>query len=287
MPDARALSIDTEDHVTLSGEDAGEGPAIVLLHGLTATRRYVLMGSRALQRAGYRVIAYDARGHGRSTPAQGPSDYGYERLVADLRAVLDAGGVQRTLIAGVSMGAHTAVRFALEAPERVAALAIITPAFDPTTRREGVDLSRWDALARGLREGGVEGFVRASQLQRLPESLRAIVETALRQRIAAHEHPAAVADALEGVPRSRPFAGLEQLATIAAPAVVVASRDEVDPLHPLIVGERYASTIPHAELLVEEGGSPARPPLAWQGGQVSRAVADLAARAGYVPVATA
>ena len=44
------------------------GPAVVLLHGLTATRRYVVMGSRTLERSGRRVIAYDARGHGRSTP---------------------------------------------------------------------------------------------------------------------------------------------------------------------------------------------------------------------------
>ena len=54
--------------VTLSGEESGSGPPIVLLHGLTATRRYVVMGSRALERSGHRVIGYDARGHGRSTP---------------------------------------------------------------------------------------------------------------------------------------------------------------------------------------------------------------------------
>ncbi|MEA2404178.1 MAG: hypothetical protein QOE08_825, partial [Thermoleophilaceae bacterium] len=40
--------------VTLSGEELGDGPPVVLLHGLTATRRYVTMGSKALPRAGYR-----------------------------------------------------------------------------------------------------------------------------------------------------------------------------------------------------------------------------------------
>jgi pimeloyl-ACP methyl ester carboxylesterase len=62
--------------VVLSGEHAGEGPAVVLLHGLTATRRYVVMGSRLLERSGYRTIAYDARGHGRSTPAPERTRYG-------------------------------------------------------------------------------------------------------------------------------------------------------------------------------------------------------------------
>ena len=55
--------------VELSGDETGEGVPVVLLHGLTATRRYVVMGSRALERSGHRVIAYDARGHGRSSPA--------------------------------------------------------------------------------------------------------------------------------------------------------------------------------------------------------------------------
>ena len=76
--------------VTLAGEEAGEGPAVVLLHGLTATRRYVVMGSKALERGGHRVIAYDARGHGASSPAPAPDAYGYELLAADLEAVLDA-----------------------------------------------------------------------------------------------------------------------------------------------------------------------------------------------------
>ena len=57
---------------TLAGEEAGEGIPVVLLHGLTATRRYVVMGSRALERGGHRVVAYDARGHGRSSPAGEP-----------------------------------------------------------------------------------------------------------------------------------------------------------------------------------------------------------------------
>jgi pimeloyl-ACP methyl ester carboxylesterase len=280
MPDSLALSIVTDDGVTLAGEESGAGPAVVLLHGVTATRRYVVMGSRTLERSGHRVIAYDARGHGRSEPAPTPDAYGYELLAADLRAVLDAAGVERALLAGASMGAHTAVRFALEHPERVAGLGIITPAFDPSASRDAADLAGWDALARGLREGGIEGFVRAYDLDKVPESLRATIETVLRQRLAGHAHLDAVADALEVVPRSRPFERIEQLTDIHVPTVVVASRDEADPGHPLAVGETYARTIPGALLVVEEarvGGRPIPSPIAWQGGQLSRVLAELAA----------
>jgi pimeloyl-ACP methyl ester carboxylesterase len=275
MPDASTLSVTTSDGVGLSGEEAGQGSAIVLLHGLTATRRYVVMGSRALERAGHRVIAYDARGHGRSEPAADPRAYGYQRLAADLGAVLDQADVERALLAGASMGAHTALRFALEHPDRVAGLVLITPAYDPASHGGEAELRAWDALAKGLREGGVEGFVAAYDLRAIPEAMRATVETVLRQRLAAHEHPLAVADALEAVPRSRPFERLEELTAIAAPTVVVASRDQLDPGHPLAVGEAYARAIPGAELVVEEAQEPPRSPIAWQGGQLSKVIAEL------------
>ena len=66
------------DGVTLDGEEAGEGAPVVLLHGLTATRRYVVMGSKALERAGHRVVLYDARAHGRSS---GADEYTYAHQV--------------------------------------------------------------------------------------------------------------------------------------------------------------------------------------------------------------
>jgi pimeloyl-ACP methyl ester carboxylesterase len=279
--DASPLSVDAGG-VQLSGEETGEGNAVVLLHGLTATRRYVVMGSRALERAGHRVLSYDARGHGRSDAALG-RDYGYQRLAADLLAVLEEACIERALLAGASMGAHTAVRFALEHPERVAALALITPAYEPAAEsaRAEQELAHWDALARGLREGGVDGFVAAYELAAVPAAWRQTIETVLRQRLAAHQHPDAVADALEVIPRSRPFEDMTELAQLALPTLVVASRDEADPEHPLAVGESYARAIAGATLTVEDAGTPPRSPIAWQGGQLSKLLIELAARADY------
>lgn len=277
MPEPRSLRVGGEGGVALYGEDAGEGVPVILLHGLTATRRYVVMGSRSLERSGHRVIAYDARGHGRSSPAPERA-YDYACLASDLEAVMDAQGVARAVLAGVSMGAHTILRFALAHPERAAALAIITPGYDPEGGRGEGELAVWDVLARALRERGIDGFVAAYELERLPERLRAGAATALRQRLDAHEHLEAVADALEVVPRSRPFEELSQLAQIAVPSAVIASRDEADPGHPLALAERYAAAIPRAELLVEPHG---HSPLAWQGGRVSRVIAALAARSGH------
>jgi pimeloyl-ACP methyl ester carboxylesterase len=243
---------------------------VVLLHGLTATRRYVVHGSRALERGGHRVIAYDARGHGESDPGDG---YAYPQLAADLLGVLDARGVERATLAGASMGAHTIVRLALDHPERVAALVLITPAFLPG-RDPG--LERWDRLSEGLRHGGVEGFVAAYGEPPVPPQWRETVLRILHQRLARHEHPEAVADALREVPRSEPFAAVEDLAAIAAPTVVVADRDEADPEHPLEVGEAYAAAVPGARLVIEE---PGESPIAWQGGRLSQVIAEAAAQA--------
>jgi len=276
-PGATELHIKTDDRVELAGEQAGSGSPVVLLHGLTATRRYVVMGSRLLERSGRRVIAYDARGHGHSAPAGDADSYGYERLARDLLAVMDSLDIERATLAGASMGAQTIIRFALEHPERVAALGLITPAYDPGTHMIGGEdeFAAWDALARGLRLDGVEGFLAAYDFTPVPDAWRATVEKVVQQRLSAHDHPEAVADALAVVPRSRPFERFEELAAIEAPTVVIASRDEADPGHPLEVGERYAQTIPGASLLVEE---PGQSPLAWQGGRVSRALLELDGR---------
>ena len=158
------------DGVTLAGDDTGEGPPVVLLHGLTATRRYVVMGSTALQRSGHRVIAYDARGHGRSSPAPDPGEYGYDDLGRDLEAVLDELEIERAVLAGASMGAHTLLWLALRHPERVGGMVVITPAYESGENDDPQRLARWDALSDGLRSGGVDGFLAAYDDRRDPRA---------------------------------------------------------------------------------------------------------------------
>ncbi|MDQ6606778.1 MAG: alpha/beta hydrolase [Actinomycetota bacterium] len=262
--------------VRLSAESAGEGFPVVLLHGLTATRRYVVMGSKALQRGGHRVTAYDARAHGRSSPAPSPDAYTYGELAEDLEAVLDQLEIERAVLAGASMGAHTVLSFALRAPDRVAGLVLITPAYDGEGVENPQRLQRWDALAEGLRSDGVDGFMAAYGEPRVGANWQSTVLKVVRQRLSAHEHPEALAEALRAVPRSRPFADVAALSAIAAPTAVVASNDDADPEHPQAVGEAYAQIIPGARLITDPAGSS---PIAWQGSQLSRVIAEIAEQA--------
>ena len=271
-----AFSLDTPTGVRLAGERAGNGVPVILLHGLTATRRYVLMGSRYLARAGAELIGYDARGHGASGPAPSATAYEYDDLVLDLEAVVDAVGGP-VVLAGNSMGAATAAAYALRHPEQVSALVQVTPGFAGTGRDEE-DMGDWDALADGLERGGVEGFMAAYVPPKEPKFREAALKFT-RQRLERHEHPDAVAHALRVVPRSLAFDGLPALRALDMPALVVGSRDESDPGHPLQLAEAYADNLPNARLLVEDAG---RSPIAWQGAQLSRAIESFLNEAGLL-----
>jgi pimeloyl-ACP methyl ester carboxylesterase len=261
---------------TLRGEATGKGPPVVLCHGITATRRYVLHGSNALPRAGHRVVTYDARGHGESGPAPAGEGYGYPQLIDDLERVAEEQvGGERFLLGGHSMGAHTAVGYALRHPERLAGLVVIGPTYLGEVKPASLDY--WDGLAAALESGGVDGFVAYIDAeQEIDPRWRDSVLRFTRERLLAQEHPEALAQALREVPRSRPFGSLEELRALEVPTLVVASNDDADPGHPYAAAAAYAEALPSAQLVSEE---PGQSPLAWQGGRLSRALAAFYAEA--------
>jgi pimeloyl-ACP methyl ester carboxylesterase len=259
----------------IAGEEVGSGAPVVLLHGLTATRRFVLHGSVKLARRGFKLVLYDARGHGDSDPAPAGEGYGYPALVTDLRRVLEERcRGEAPVLAGHSMGAHTAIALALERSVELAGLVLICPASlgEPLPDEAA---GEWDQLAEGMERGGVEGFLEAYDQGLDPEWRQTLVRIA-RERLGRHRHPEAVAAALREVPRSLPFDGLAELEFVDVPTLVVASRDEADPGHPYAIAEAWSERIPGAELVSEE---PGQSPLAWQGGRLSRAIADFLGRA--------
>ncbi|HEX9966844.1 MAG TPA: alpha/beta hydrolase, partial [Solirubrobacterales bacterium] len=105
-------------------------------------------------------------------------------------------------------------------------------------------------------------------------SWRETVMRFTRERMLLHRHLDALSVALREVPRSRPFGALGDLAAIEVPALVVASHDGPDPGHPRAVAEDYAEAMPAARLIGEAEGES---PLAWQGGKLSRTIAEFCA----------
>jgi pimeloyl-ACP methyl ester carboxylesterase len=268
------------DSVRLAVYESGapDGPPLVCMHGATNTHDYVLMRNRILPRAGYRVISYDARGHGRSSPPA-DRDYTHQALLTDLEAVMDALEIDAVVFIGVSMGCHAALSYAMRYPERVAGIVGITPAYDPEHSFRPDVLARSDALAAGLRAGGPAGFVEAyGHPVDMPHEQFDVVMDLVHKRMHLHADYAAVADAIEVMSRSRPYRRIEDIAVVQQPVLVIGARDQYDTDHPLAIAEAHAACLPNARMVVEP---PGRFPIAWSGGRLSRLIRDFLREAGW------
>lgn len=104
-----------------------EGEPVLLIHGFASTHHvnWVAPGwVKTLGDAGYRVVALDNRGHGRSQKSYDPADYTPGLMAADAAALLDHLGIGRAHVFGYSMGARISAFLALARPEKVATLIL-------------------------------------------------------------------------------------------------------------------------------------------------------------------
>jgi pimeloyl-ACP methyl ester carboxylesterase len=104
----------------------GEGPDILLIHGLGATKASLFDAAAALAADGYRVHALDLPGFGGSSKR--PAQYGARSFARVVVGLMDALGIERAHIVGNSMGGRVAIEVGLAYPERVGALALLCPA---------------------------------------------------------------------------------------------------------------------------------------------------------------
>eukprot|EP01031_Cornospumella_fuschlensis_P012966 gene12966-15847_t len=107
--DAVMKFIETKDSTKLYYKDWGSGRPVILIHGWPLSSDSWDDQALALANAGYRTIAYDRRGFGRS--GQPWSGYDYDTLADDLAAVIEHTGVQDAMVAGFSMGGGEVARY--------------------------------------------------------------------------------------------------------------------------------------------------------------------------------
>lgn len=122
FPAGDDLVVVTDDGAILRGTIAGEGPPVVLAHGWTEDRTVWAPVARRLVSAGRTVIAWDQRGHGRSTA--GAEGWDVHRLGRDLAAVLAEVDARGAVVAGHSMGGMTAMAWASDDPAAAAERAV-------------------------------------------------------------------------------------------------------------------------------------------------------------------
>lgn len=107
--------------------EEGAGEPVLMIHGFSSSHHvnWVAPGwFKTLTQAGYRAIALDNRGHGRSTKSYDEADYDPRLMAEDAVALLDHLGIARAHIFGYSMGARISAFLALAHPDRVATLIL-------------------------------------------------------------------------------------------------------------------------------------------------------------------
>jgi 3-oxoadipate enol-lactonase len=135
--------------------DGDRGPWVMLSHGLATDMTMWDELAEALKDR-YRVLRYDARGHGASTAPAG--DYTLDMLVADAVGILDAAGVDRTHFVGLSMGGMVGLGMLINHPKRVKSAVIADSRH--TTQPEFTEA--WLARAAAVRKGGIEAIVEST-----------------------------------------------------------------------------------------------------------------------------
>ena len=225
----------------------GHGPPILWAHGLTGTHRSGIRQFSYLADR-FQIIVFDQRGHWRSTPITDPALYDAERMAADIGAVMDAFGIERAIVGGESMGAATALLFALAHPERVEALLLSTPAFGDAPHPEQANIkgqgersSEW-ALNTIL-------TVSAAQQRDLGWPEAAIEYLADVRRL--HD-PASMVTALQTVSDWVLFPDFRRSPLFQRPTMLTARPN--DPIHPAILAERMAGAFPNARLVTRRPG---------------------------------
>lgn len=142
--------------LTMHVQQAGEGPDVVLIHGVTGDLSiwFLCKAMTDLART-HRVTAFDLRGHGYSEVT--PAGYTSADLATDTLALMDLIGAPRARLVGHSFGGVVAMHAAVLAPERVEAIVLSDPYFPALRHLE--DLSRWghwEAFHQEAADAGVD-----------------------------------------------------------------------------------------------------------------------------------
>jgi len=186
---------------------SGRGRPVILSHGYGATRR-MWDGQHAAMGDRYRLITWDMRGHGQTETPDDPAQYSTELTVADTRALLQALGVNRAVVGGLSLGGYVSLAFYLAHPEMVEALIICDsgPGYRNADARTTWN-TRAHQRAADLEARGLDAFGGRSR--------------EVREAMGHHRSAQGLAHAARGMLAQRDSRVIDGLAAIRVPTLVV------------------------------------------------------------------
>jgi pimeloyl-ACP methyl ester carboxylesterase len=225
--------------------EKGEGFAFIFQHGLGGDRRQPL--ELYAYQKGIRLLAMDARGHGKTQPLGSPDRLRFDVLADDVAALLDHLSIETCVAGGISMGAGVALNLALRHPQRVAGLILVRPAWlaqpSPPNLHCMVEVGQW------IRDYGVvqgrAGFLASPLYARMAQEAPYTAESLLAQ----FDEPRA-ADAwprLLHMPADTPNRDPGEWRRVNAPAVVIGNHHDFT--HPYPYAVSLAAGLPEAKLV--------------------------------------
>jgi pimeloyl-ACP methyl ester carboxylesterase len=239
------------DGTRLAWDSDGEGPAVLLLHGIGSSRRKWGPHVAQLVAAGYRVVRVDLRGFGDSeTP---PGKYVMDDFVGDMVALVEGVGLDRFHLVGHSLGGMIAQRYLIDRPERVRSVSLVS-----TTSHNGRRASAIARLMVTLAEHGFDAVLRDGRVRAEAEAI--VLEafpagTPLSMLGRGMEQPSAsLANAWRAC---IDFSAKDRLGEVRCPALVVHGTNDM--LIPLRAGELVAQAIPGATWIAMNGAGHSLP----------------------------
>jgi pimeloyl-ACP methyl ester carboxylesterase len=223
--------------------DVGRGTPIFFQHGLggDVEQPFGLFAPPP----GFRLIAFDARGHGETRPLGDPKKIAMATTADDLIALMDHLGLPGAIVGGISMGAAVALNAALRHPGRVLGLILSRPAWLDRPLPENTRVFPHIAQLI-LKHGAREGLARFRQSPDYLDMLRESPDCA-RSLVLQFEHPRAeeCVARLERIPHDAPAHDRNEWRGIRVPTLVLGNRQ--DPIHPWEFAEVLTRTIQGAE----------------------------------------
>lgn len=222
------------------GEGRPGAPSVLLSSGLGGSAGFWKPQIPALVEAGWRVVAYDQRGTGRS-PGELPAGYRIDHMAQDVAEVMDATGTECCHLVGHALGGLVGLQLALDAPARVASLVLVNAWSRPNPHSARC----FDARLALLGACGPRAYVEAQPIFLYPADWAAAHADEVQAEVDhafAHFPPEATMRAR--IAALRAFDVDARLGEIAAPTLVACAQDDV--LVPWTMSLRLAERLPQA-----------------------------------------
>jgi pimeloyl-ACP methyl ester carboxylesterase len=235
MPTARV------DGIGLFYEEVGTGVPLVFVHEFAGDYQSWHLQVRFFARR-YRTIAYNARGYPPSEVPKDPAAYSQERAAEDIRGLLDALGIRKAHICGLSMGGYATLHFGLRHPDRALSLVVAGAGYGSVAGERERFKKDVEETARRFVDDGIvavadfytKGPTRVQLMDKDPKGWRELYDQFVAQSAEGH------ALTMRGVQMNRPSVyelekGLERL---EVPTLIVTGDEDEPCLEPALYLKR-------------------------------------------------